>query len=76
MKKVLHHTGIALTLLSALVAADAAEVNLNGVIGNRALVVIDGGKPRWMATGETSPEGVKLVSVSGESAVFEIAGTR
>jgi aspartyl protease family protein len=72
----LHHTVIALLLLSALSAADAAEVNLNGVVGNRALVVIDGGKPRWMAIGETSPEGVKLVSVTGESAVIEIAGKR
>jgi aspartyl protease family protein len=76
MKKVLHHTAIALLLLSTLVFAHAAEVNLNGVVGNRALVVIDGGKPRWMSAGETSPEGIKLVSVSGDSAVFEIAGKR
>jgi len=76
MKKALHHTAIALLLLSTPACAHAAEVNLNGVVGNRALVVIDGGKPRWIAVGENSPEGVKLMSVSGDSAVFEIAGRR
>ncbi len=54
----------------------AADVNLNGIVGNKALLVIDGGKPRWLAVGETSPEGVKLVGISGDSAVFELAGAR
>ncbi len=69
-----HHTLAFLLFLSA--GAFAADVNLNGVIGNKALLVIDGGKPRWLAVGETSPEGVKLVSISGETAVFELAGQR
>lgn len=56
--------------------AGAADVNLNGIVGNKALLVIDGGKPRWLAVGETSPEGIKLVSISGESAVFELGGKR
>jgi len=54
----------------------AADVNLNGVVGNKALLVIDGGKPRWLAVGEASPEGVKLVSIAGDSAVFELDGKR
>jgi aspartyl protease family protein len=65
-----------LLFLSLCGAAAAADVNLNGVVGNKALVVIDGGKPRWLAVGETSPEGVKLVSVTGESAVIEMGGRR
>jgi aspartyl protease family protein len=76
MIKVLHHTAIVLTLLSAIAAAGAAEVNLNGVVGNRALLVINNGKARWMAVGESSPEGVKVVSVSGDSAVVEVGGKR
>ena len=69
-----HLTLALFAFLSA--AAGAADVNLNGVIGTKALLVIDGGKPRWLAVGETSPEGVKLVSVLGETAVFELGGRR
>ena len=56
--------------------AGAADVNLNGIVGNKALLVIDGGKPRWLAIGETSPEGIKLVSISGETAVFKLGGKK
>ena len=57
-------------------AACGADVNLNGVLGNKALVIIDGGKPRWLATGESTAEGIKLISVSGQSAVVEFGGKR
>lgn len=68
---------VAAVLLLALAgAASGADVNLNGVVGNKALVVIDSGKPRWISVGETSPEGVKLVNVRGESAVVEMGGRR
>ncbi|MCX7136531.1 MAG: retropepsin-like aspartic protease [Proteobacteria bacterium] len=81
VSKSLHHTLTILLFLSAgagLWPADAgaADVNLNGIVGNKALLVIDGGKPRWLAIGETSPEGIKLVSISGETAVFELGGKK
>ena len=78
MRKVsgaINHTLAGLLFLSAGVAI-AADVNLNGIVGNKALLVIDGGKPRWLAVGESSPEGVKLVSVAGDTAVFELGGQR
>lgn len=71
-----NHTIAALLFLLLCGAAVAADVNLNGVIGTKALVVVDGGKPRLLAVGETSPEGVKLISVTGESAVIEMGGKR
>jgi aspartyl protease family protein len=71
-----NHTIAALFFLSLCGAAVAADVNLNGVIGTKALLVTDGGKPRLLAVGETSPEGVKLISVTGESAVIEMGGKR
>ena len=71
----INHTLAGLLFLSAGVAI-AADVNLNGIVGNKALLVIDGGKPRWLAVGESSPEGVKLVSVAGDTAVFELGGQR
>lgn len=76
MFKTVNHTLAALFFLSACTCTLAADVNLNGVIGNRALVVIDNGKPHWLITGEISPEGVKLVSIKGESAVIELDGKR
>ncbi len=56
--------------------AGAADININGMLGNKALVVIDGGKPRWISTGETTAEGIKLISISGQSAVVEFGGKR
>jgi len=66
----------ALFLLTLTALARGADINLNGVIGNKALVVIDGGKPRWLTAGETTTEGIKLVSASGQSAVVEFGGKR
>ncbi len=71
-----NHTTAALILLSVCAPTLAAEVNLNGVVGNRALIAIDGGKPRWIVAGDATPEGVRLVSVQGQSAVIEIGGRR
>ena len=76
MFRMINHTIAAALFLSLCGAAVAADVNLNGVIGTKALVVIDNGKPRLLAVGETSPEGVKLISVSGETAVIEMSGRR
>jgi aspartyl protease family protein len=70
----LHHTIAALALLLPAIAG-AADININGIIGSKALVVIDGGKPRWLATGETI-DGIKLVSVNGQSAVVEFGGKK
>jgi len=71
-----YHTLATLLFLSLCSAVKAADVNLNGIVGNKALLVIDGGKPRWLTAGETSPAGVKLVSVSGETAMIELGGKR
>jgi aspartyl protease family protein len=76
MLKMMNHTIAALLFLSLCGAVVAAEVNLNGVVGAKALLVIDSGKPRWLAAGETSPEGVKLISVGSDSAVILMGGKR
>jgi aspartyl protease family protein len=71
-----HHTLALFFWLTAAGTAQAADININGVVGNKALVVIDGGKPRWINTGETTAEGIKLISVSGQSAVVEFGSKR
>jgi aspartyl protease family protein len=68
-------------LLPALVLALAAgsslaqSVALSGMSGSKALVVIDGSAPRFMSAGQTQ-QGVRLVSLLDDTAVFEIEGKR
>ncbi len=56
-------------------AAGAQAVALSGILGNRALLVVDGTQPRSVAPGETY-RGVKVVSVGRDDAVVEVAGQR
>ncbi len=76
MSKAFDHTLLSLLFLSLCAGATAADVNLNGIVGNKALLVIDSGKPRWLAVGESSPQGIKLISISGDTVVVEAGGKR
>jgi len=64
---------LALALLHG--AAQAQTVGLAGVLGNKALLIVDGGPPKTVAPGETH-QGVKVISTSGDQAVVEMAGAR
>jgi aspartyl protease family protein len=55
--------------------ANAQSVALSGVMGSKALLVVDGGAPKAVAAGE-SHQGVKVLSVVGEQATLEIKGQR
>lgn len=70
------HSIVALTALSAMAAAQAADVSLVGLYSGKALVVIDGGRPQSIPVGVKTPEGVKLLSIDEGSAQFEIDGRR
>jgi len=64
------------TLLCAVVLPSAAQsVALAGLLGSKALLVIDGGQPHSLAVGDTY-QGVKLLSLSGDQAQVELAGKR
>jgi aspartyl protease family protein len=65
-----------LCLLCAAFGALAAEISVVGLSAGKAVLVIDGGRPRTLAVGQTSPEGVKLISSSSDGAVVEHAGKR
>ena len=61
---------------SALLAsAHGQAVSLSGMHGTKALLVVDGSAPKVLGPGE-SFKGVKLLSVQGETAMFDIAGQR
>ena len=55
--------------------AHAPSVALAGLMGSKAVLVVDGGSPKSVAPGETH-QGVKVVSTAGDQAVIEQAGKR
>jgi aspartyl protease family protein len=62
-----------LLLLWPLLAGAAPDIVVLGLFKDRAVLSIDGQR-RVLARGETSPEGVKLLSADSESAVLAIEG--
>jgi aspartyl protease family protein len=69
-----------LSLLTALAlalgqSAFGQTVTLSGMLGGKALLIVDGGAPKGVAVGE-SYRGVKIVSTQGDQATLEIAGKR
>lgn len=62
-----------LTLLAA--SVQAQSVALSGLMGQRALLIVDGNPPKSVAPGESHRD-VKLISVGEAQAVIEVAGKR
>lgn len=71
------HNGLlgAVLLLSSSALLAAPEVSVSGLMPNQVFAVIDG-KTRVLKAGQTSPEGVTLVSANSQSAEFEVDGKR
>lgn len=58
------------------IPAYATDVSVIGLTTNKAVLVIDGTKPRTVSVGQTTIKGVKLISANTNTAVIEIAGKR
>jgi aspartyl protease family protein len=65
--------GMAVMLLAP--GAHAQSVALAGMLGSKALLVVNGGAPKSVAAGETHLD-VKVISTSGDQAVLELNGKR
>jgi len=63
-------------LAIGVVPAHAAEVTLVGLIGSKAIVVIDGSAPRTLSPGKKTAEGVLLLGTEKNAASFEIDGRK
>jgi len=74
MKAALRRT-VVLVAACLLGSAWAASVTLTGMLGNRALLIVDGGAPKGVAPGETH-QGVRVLSTRGDEAVLEVGGKR
>jgi aspartyl protease family protein len=73
MKLTRHCTLLALCLIFGSVGAQ--DVGLAGVMGSKAMLMVNGGEPQSVAVGQ-SLDGVKVVSVQGDQVVIEIGGKK
>jgi aspartyl protease family protein len=71
-----HFRSVAVVFLLAAPLAYSADVNVVGLFAGKAVLMIDGGKPRTLSVGQVTPEGVRLISATSESAVVEVGGRR
>jgi aspartyl protease family protein len=63
-------------VLAALPLCSAAtSVSLQGMLGRKAFLIVDGGAPRAVAAGDTL-QGVKVLSTTSDEAVVQIDGQR
>ena len=76
MKPVIRaNTTLMLALALTAGIGHAESVALAGMMGSKALLVVDGSAPKSVAVGETH-QGVKVISTSGDQAVIEQDGKR
>ena len=66
---------ISIAMFMASISAHAQSVALTGVLGSKALLVVDGGAPKALAANE-SHQGVRLLQLNGDSAVVDVKGQR
>ena len=69
------NTALLAALFLTAATAHAQSVALAGMLGSKALLVVDGSAPKTVATGETH-QGVKVISTSGDQAIIEQLGKR
>jgi len=65
-----------LAVASAVGSAQATEIALSGILGARAVLVVDNGPPQLLTVGKSTSEGVRLLSLEGNVAVVEFEGRR
>jgi aspartyl protease family protein len=74
LKKSLTHFML-LGVLFGSADAQAISISVVGLFKDKAIVSVDGGKPRTLSAGQ-SIQGVKLISANSDSASFEVDGKR
>jgi len=60
-------------LLTAGVSVADTQVNIVGLFSNKAVLIINGGKPKTLSVGQAS-DGVKLIAADSQTATLQIEG--
>lgn len=71
-----YRRAVALSWVLFCAPVDAVDVGLAGLFPGKALLSIDGGAPRTVSVGTKTHEGVRVLSVSSETATIEIEGKK
>lgn len=74
-KKAVGYSTMLIGLCLCGASALAQEVGLAGVMGSKAMLMINGGEPEAVAVGQ-SLDGVRVVSVAGDQVIVEIGGKK
>lgn len=75
-RKTKYLASVALLFSLSSAAVHAVDIAVTALFNGKAVLVIDGGKPRTLSVGQSTPEGVKLLSANSEAAVIEHDGQR
>ena len=70
-----HSTLLALLVGLLPVACIAQDVGLAGIMGSKAMLMINGGEPQAVPVGQTV-DGVKVLSIQGDQATIEVGGKK
>jgi aspartyl protease family protein len=57
-------------------AAAETQINVVGLFSGKAILAINGGKPKTYAAGQTTPEGVRILSADSSKVVLDVDGKR
>ena len=67
---------LAALLCLAASMAHANDISVAALFTGKAVLVINGGAPRTISVGQSTPEGIRLISADSSSAVIEFQGKR
>ncbi len=70
-----HSTLLALLLVLLPFAAGAQDVGLAGIMGSKAMLMINGSEPQSVPVGHTV-DGVKVLSIQSDQVILEIGGKK
>ena len=71
-----HFMAVASAWLILMANAYATDVEISALFNGKAMLSINQGNPRVLSVGQTTPEGVKLLSANSTGAVLEIDGKK
>jgi aspartyl protease family protein len=67
---------VAILLLLSASMAHANDITVAALFTGKAVLVVNGGAPRTISVGQSTPEGIRLISADSSSAVIEFQGKR